>query len=80
MVMGPSSYFSIAVSDMSDTRHSVVVDMIMVQVFSLVLGSFLILAFGAQSMSAQQLTWMMGSLFVSFSLVGIVYRSLSKSA
>ena len=39
MVMGPISSFSIAVSDMSDTRHSVVVDMIMVQVFSLVLGS-----------------------------------------
>ena len=38
MVMGPISSFSIAVSDMSDTRHSVVVDMIMVQVFSLVLG------------------------------------------
>jgi len=80
MVMGPISSFSIAVSDMSDTGHSVIVDMIMVQVFSLVLGSFLIIAFGARTMTPEQLTWMLGSLFVSFSLVGIVYRSLSRTA
>ena len=79
-MQGTFGSFSIAVSDMSDTGHSVIVDMIMVQVFSLVLGSFLIIAFGAQSMSPQQLTWMLGSLFASFSLTGIVYRSLSKSA
>lgn len=75
----PMGSFSIAMSDMSDADHSVIVDMIMVQVISLALGAFLIIAFGAYRLSPQELTWMLIALFVSFSMVGAVYRSLARS-
>lgn len=65
------------VSDMTNLRKSVVVDMIMVQVISLTLGCFLILVFSGPKMESRQLSWVIGSLFACFSLTGIVYRRLA---
>ncbi len=76
----PLTSLSIAVSDMSDTNHSVIIDMIMVQVISLALGSLVILLFSMNTLTPQELTWMLLSAFVSFSMVGVVYRSLSRAA
>ena len=78
MVMGPISSFSIAVSDMSDTRHSVVVDMIMVQLISLTLGCFMIIAFNSNSMSSTNLSYLLVVLFALFSFTGMVYRKFSQ--
>ena len=74
--MDMSSFYS-TVSDMTNLRKSVVVDMIMVQVISLTLGCFLILAFSGPSMESRELTWLLGALFFFFSMSGIVYRRLS---
>ena len=65
------------VSDMTNLRKSVVVDMIMVQVISLTLGCFLILVFSGPKMESRQLSWVIGSLFACFSMTGIVYRRLA---
>jgi len=74
--MDITSFYS-TISDMTNLRKSVVVDMIMVQVISLTLGCFLILAFSGPSMESRQLTWLLGALFFFFSMSGIVYRRLS---
>ena len=66
-----------AVSDMTNLRKSVVVDMIMVQVLSLSLGCFLILIFSGPKMSSTELSWLIGALVITFSVSGIVYRRLS---
>ena len=66
-----------AVSDMTNLRKSVVVDMIMVQVLSLSLGCFLILIFSGPNMSSTELSWLIGALFITFSVSGILYRRLS---
>lgn len=65
------------VSDMTNLRKSVVVDMIMVQVISLTLGCFLILVFSGPKMQSRELSWVIGSLFACFSMTGIVYRRLA---
>jgi hypothetical protein len=66
-----------AFSDMTNLRKSVIVDMIMVQLVSLTLGCFLILIFSGPHMTSNELSWVIGALFVSFSASGIVYRRLS---
>ena len=64
-------------SDMTNLRKSVVVDMIMVQVISLALGCFLVVVASGPTMKSTQLTWVLGALFVTSSMAGIVYRRLS---
>ena len=71
------NYMLSTVSDMTNLRKSVVVDMIMVQVISLTLGCFLILVFSGPKMESRQLSWVIGSLFACFSMTGIVYRRLA---
>jgi len=71
------STFYTALSDMTNLRKSVVVDMIMVQVISLTLGCFLILLFSGPTMNSNELSWLIGALFVFFSASGIIYRRLS---
>tara|TARA_R110000751_G_scaffold25268_10_gene68798 strand:- start:1674 stop:1904 length:231 start_codon:yes stop_codon:yes gene_type:complete len=66
-----------AFSDMTNLRKSVIVDMIMVQLVSLTLGCFLILIFSGPNMTSNELSWVIGALFVSFSASGIVYRRLA---
>ena len=65
------------VSDMTNLRKSVIVDMIMVQVLALTLGCFLLLVFSGPRMDSRTLTWVIGALFVCFSMSGIVYRRLA---
>jgi hypothetical protein len=67
-----------ALSDMTNLRKSVVVDMIMVQLIALTLGCFLILVFSGPRMSSSDLSWIIAALFVCFSATGIVYRRLSQ--
>jgi hypothetical protein len=67
-----------AMSDMTNLRKSVVVDMIMVQLIALTLGCFIILIFSGANMSSSQLSWLIGALFVCFSATGIVYRRLAQ--
>ncbi len=67
-----------AVSDMTNLRKSVVVDMIMVQLISLTLGCFMLLVFSGPKMDSNTLTWIIGALFVCFSATGIVYRRLGQ--
>jgi hypothetical protein len=66
-----------AISDMTNLRKSVIVDMIMVQLISLTLGCFIILVFSGPGMKSSTLSWIIGSLFVCFSATGIVYRRLA---
>ena len=77
-MQGTFGSFSIAVSDMSDTGHSVIVDMIMVQLIALTLGCFLILVFSGAKMTSTDLSWVIGALFVSFSATGMIYRRLGQ--
>ena len=67
-----------ALSDMTNLRKSVVVDMIMVQLIALTLGCFIILIFSGANMTSSQLSWLIGALFVCFSATGIVYRRLAQ--
>jgi hypothetical protein len=62
---------------MHDTPHSVMVDLIMVQVISLLLGSFLLLGTQGYKMGPQALTWTLGIVMGFFILAGWVYRRLS---
>ena len=66
------------ISDMTNLRKSVVVDMIMVQLISLTLGCFMLLVFSGPKMDSNTLTWIIGALFVCFSGTGIVYRRLGQ--
>ena len=75
--MDMTSLFT-TVSEMTNLRKSVVVDMIMVQLISLTLGCFMLLVFSGPSMESSQLTWIIGALFVCFSATGIVYRRLGQ--
>lgn len=75
--MGSIDSFYSAMSDMTNLKKSVIVDMIMVQVISLTLGCFLILVFSGPKMSSRELSWIIGALFITFSGAGIVYRRLA---
>ena len=66
------------ISDMTNLRKSVVVDMIMVQLITLTLGCFLILAFSGPQMTSGQFGWVIGALFVFFSATGMIYRRLGQ--
>ena len=74
--MDMTSFYS-AVSDMTNLRKSVIVDIIMVQLISLTVGCFLILVFSGPDMNSTTLSWIIGSLFVCFTATGIVYRRLA---
>jgi hypothetical protein len=74
--MDMTSFYA-AVSDMTNLRKSVIVDMIMVQLISLTVGCFLILVFSGPDMTSTTLSWIIGSLFVCFTATGIVYRRLA---
>ena len=74
--MDMTGFYS-AVSDMTNLRKSVIVDMIMVQLISLTVGCFLILVFSGPDMNSTTLSWIIGSLFVFFTATGIVYRRLA---
>jgi len=63
---------------MHDTGHDVMVDLIMVQVISLLLGAFLLLASNGDEMGGNQLTWVVGAVLVFFVLAGSVYRRMSR--
>ncbi len=66
-----------AISDFSNMRKSVIVDMIMVQLISLTLGCFMIIAFNSNSMSSTNLSYLLVVLFGLFSFTGLVYRKFS---
>ena len=80
--MNPLQYIPIdsviyGIHDMANVKQSSLIDMIMVQVISITLGSFLMIAFNANSMTQTQLTYSMAGLFTSLLLTGAVYRRLS---
>ena len=80
--MNPLQYIPIdsviyGIHDMANVKQSSLIDMIMVQVISINLGSFLMIAFNANSMTQTQLTYSMAVLFTSLLLTGAVYRRLS---
>ena len=75
--MDMSSLYT-TISDMTNLRKSVVVDMIMVQLITLTLGCFLILVFSGPQMTSTDLSWVIGALFVSFSATGMIYRRLGQ--
>ena len=66
-----------AISDFRNMRKSVIVDMIMVQLISLTLGCFMIIAFNSNSMSSTNLSYLLVVLFGLFSFTGLVYRKFS---
>lgn len=70
--------FYTAISDFSNMRKSVIVDMIMVQLISLTLGCFMIIAFNGNDMDSRSLTYLLAILFVMFSFTGMVYRKFSQ--
>ncbi len=71
-----SSLYS-AISDFSNMRKSVIVDMIMVQLISLTLGCFIIIAFNSGTMDSTSLSYLLVVLFGLFSFTGLVYRKFS---
>ena len=62
---------------MHDTPHDVMVDLIMVQVLSLLIGAFVLLATQGHKMPSTSLTWLVGIVMFFFVMAGIVYRRLS---
>jgi hypothetical protein len=66
-----------AISDFSNIRKSVIVDMIMVQLISLTLGCFVIIVFSGQNMDQSSLTYLLGALFFCFTFTGVVYRKFT---
>jgi|TARA_B100001758_G_scaffold219611_1_gene207803 hypothetical protein len=76
MVMGPVNDLMFGLHDMTMVKKSSVVDMIMVQVISLALGAFLLIAFSAYDMDQNELMYSMAFLFGATFLTGIVYRRL----
>ena len=62
--------------DMTQIKKSSLVDMIMVQVISLTLGAFILIAYSAYDMSQEELMYAMSILFSSLFLTGAVYRRL----
>ena len=80
--MNPLQYFPIdnvlyGIHDMANVKQSSLIDMIMVQVISITLGAFLMIAFNANDMKQTELTYSMAVLFTSLLLTGAVYRRLS---
>ena len=63
---------------MHDTPHDVMIDLIMVQVISLLLGAFILLATQGHNMDSNEVTWTAGIVMVFFTLTGMVYRRLSR--
>ena len=66
--------------DMTQIKKSSLIDMIMVQVMSLTLGAFLLIAYSAYDMSQTELMYSMGVLFPSLLLTGTVYKRLGDKA
>ena len=62
--------------DMTQIKKSSLIDMIMVQVISLTLGAFILIAYSAYDMSQTELMYSMAILFASLLLTGTVYRRL----
>ena len=80
--MNPLQYIPIAnvlygIHDMANVKQSSLIDMIMVQVSSITLGAFLMIAFNANNMRQTELTYSMAILFTSLLMTGAVYRRLS---
>ena len=75
--VGPMQSLSIAISDMSYSHGSVVTDLIMVQVISMVLAAFILLVTEGPSMGSEVMTWVVAYLMLGFTLAGTVYRRLS---
>jgi hypothetical protein len=75
----PVNSFNIMVSDMTNLRRSVIVDLIMVQVISLAIGCFLILAFEGHRMNSNQISYTIAFLFITFMMIGVVYRKLASA-
>ena len=67
-----------AISDFSNMRKSVIVDMIMVRLISLTLGCFMIIAFNSSDMNSTNLSYLLVVLFGLFSFTGMVYRKFSQ--
>jgi|TARA_R110002110_G_scaffold145346_3_gene334743 high-affinity Fe2+/Pb2+ permease len=65
------------IHDMTNVKKSSLIDMIMVQVISITLGAFLMIAFNANDMRQTELTYSMAILFTSLLMTGAVYRRLS---
>lgn len=63
---------------MHDTDHDVMIDLIMVQVLSLFIGAFLLLASNGDKMGGNELTWVVGCIITFFVLAGSVYRRLAR--
>ena len=66
--------------DMTQIKKSSLIDMIMVQVISLTLGAFLLIAYSAYDMNQTELMYSMGILFSSMLVTGTVYKRLGDMA
>jgi len=66
--------------DMTQIKKSSLIDMIMVQVISLTLGAFILIAYSAYEMSQTELMYAMSILFSSLLLTGTVYKRLGDKA
>ena len=73
----PSASLVLSIHDMTNVKKSSLIDMIMVQVISITLGAFLMIAFNANDMKQTELTYSMAILFTSLLMTGAVYRRLS---
>ena len=71
---------SIAETTMSilNPKKRVIIDMIMVQLLSLIMVFAILLAFGSEKLSATQLSYVMVGLFFSLLMLGGVYSRIAR--
>lgn len=69
--------FASSTMDILNPRKSVIVDMVMVQLLSLILCFTLILLFNAGSMSSNDVAYTVGGLFMATTLLGAIYNRLA---
>ena len=81
MIDGPLTYMPVGIAhstmDILNPKKSVIVDMIMVQLLSLIFTFGLILLFNASGMNSNDVAYTVGGLFAATTLLGAIYNRLA---
>ena len=72
-----SQGFAMTTSDIFAPKKSVIVDMVMVQILTVIVTVTLILVLKNDSLGSDTIAWMMGSLMVGILLASAIYSRIS---
>lgn len=72
-----SQGFAMTASDVFAPKKSVIVDMVMVQILTVIVTVTLILVLKNDSLGSDTIAWMMGSLMVGILLASAIYSRIS---